>query len=289
MKTAFLIDSTMPQLKRIVERTDVYQVDLRILFRGEDTESRSVRIDDVFEEIEQTGVFPKTSLPSIPAVEAMLQQIKDDDFERIVVLPLSKGLSGTYQMLKLVCGEFSEKTGISTYILDTNVMNIANIIWFDFVDRFLQSGRRTFEELHEAYLQMKDHVHMYFVISDLRFIMQGGRLTRAQFLAGELLKVKPIMRLDTEGKVEVVERVRGMKKVIQRVSNIVLEDVKHMKEQATVFLTTHHSNVDVLHMLKEILEGHNVKVEHIEEEIDAATGVQVGPQTLVFAWANKKY
>ena len=59
---------------------------------------------------------------------------------------------------------------------------------------------------------MKHHIQHVIIANDLYYLKRGGRVSAAAAVAGTLLKVKPVLTFDREGKLSVVEKCKGMKK-----------------------------------------------------------------------------
>lgn len=286
MKTAFLIDSTFPRIPRIVEKENVYTVYLRILLEGKEYSSKDIRAEDVFQSIEQTNKFPKTSLPNAVEVQEMFSQIQKDGYERIIVLTMSKGLSGTFQMIQLLADEFSSESGIDIYCADSNVMNVGSVLAFDFLEMYInQHENATREEIHKSFEAMKEESSMYVVLGDLQHIMKGGRLTKAQFLAGELLKIKPVLVLDDDGKVAVLERLRGTKKALRHVFELIERAYAKTGNQLKVYIM-HTKAQEMFDELYKKCQELPITIEVLDVQIDAVTGTHVGPHTVAVAFTT---
>jgi DegV family protein with EDD domain len=65
---------------------------------------------------------------------------------------------------------------------------------------------------------------IYFLVSTLEYLVRGGRIGGAQALLGSMLQIKPILTLK-DGRVEPFERERTHKRAINRLKEIVLEQI----------------------------------------------------------------
>lgn len=54
------------------------------------------------------------------------------------------------------------------------------------------------EELVEKILEYRNHLQGYFFTSDLRFFIQGGRISKAAGFIGGLLNICPIIMITEE-------------------------------------------------------------------------------------------
>ncbi|OUA03149.1 fatty acid-binding protein DegV, partial [Bacillus thuringiensis serovar darmstadiensis] len=72
-------------------------------------------------------------------------------------------------------------------------------------------------------------------VADLQYLVRGGRLSKVAGFIGGLLNIKPILNVE-EGKLVPLEKVRGKKKVLSRIVDIMEERGKYLKGQ-TIAMT----------------------------------------------------
>lgn len=60
-----------------------------------------------------------------------------------------------------------------------------------------------------------DHVEHVFVISDLRWLVRGGRISRTMGYTANLLDIKPVLDV-RNGEIEVIQKVRGRLRSLRR-------------------------------------------------------------------------
>jgi len=88
-----------------------------------------------------------------------------------------------------------------------------------------QDGK-TIEEVYRWAEENKRKICHWFTVDDLIFLKRGGRIHASTALLGTMLKIKPVMHVDNEGRLVPVSKVRGRKAALT-------ELVNHMKETAT--------------------------------------------------------
>lgn len=77
----------------------------------------------------------------------------------------------------------------------------------------------------------KIRVRHYYTTDDLKYLHQGGRVSKTSMIFGTALKINPIMNLDKEGHLQVCEKARGRKATIRRFTEIVKELAVNPEEQ----------------------------------------------------------
>jgi len=63
----------------------------------------------------------------------------------------------------------------------------------------------------------RNRLHGYFFTSDLRFFIQGGRVSKAAGFIGGLLKICPVLKITEEGKLKLIEKARGKKQAMENI------------------------------------------------------------------------
>ena len=70
---------------------------------------------------------------------------------------------------------------------------------------------------------MRNSTGLYFLVDTLEYLQKGGRIGKASALIGSILNIKPILSIDDEGTIISVDKVRGSKKAIQRIVDMLKE------------------------------------------------------------------
>ena len=81
--------------------------------------------------------------------------------------------------------------------------------------------------------------NVYFVVDTLDFLHRGGRLGAASHFVGTALNLKPILTLH-DGKIEAIGKVRTQKKAVEKMLDIISEQLQHSR---LVRLSVLHANV----------------------------------------------
>lgn len=126
--------------------------------------------------------------------------------EEIVVLPLAKELSGTYQSACIAKEQFPEAV---IQVVDTRQVTFGLALLVRQAAALRDAGH-TGPEIAEQIGRLAARVRLYAVIDDLKYLRLGGRLSSAGAVLGTLLGIKPIISVQ-DGQVVCVHKVRGQK------------------------------------------------------------------------------
>ena len=117
-------------------------------------------------------------------------------------------------------------------------------------------------------------VNHWFTVDDLGHLKRGGRLSGTAAFLGTLLDIKPVLKVDDEGKLIPISKIKGRKKSIKTLFEMLQENITAPEEQ--VIAISHGDCIEDAEYLKEmILKEYNVKdviINHVGPVIGAHTG-----------------
>jgi DegV family protein with EDD domain len=130
-------------------------------------------------------------------------------YERIYSLHVSAKVSGTCQSAELAAQEVG---GDRVRVVDTMSASLAIAMLSHAIQRRLARGT-TDEEIAALVERFHANCDVVFTVDTLEYLQRGGRIGRAQALAGSLLNLRPILSIE-DGVVDAVARVRGRQKAL---------------------------------------------------------------------------
>lgn len=169
----------------------------------------------------ERGFMPQTSMPPLGDIEALLESYKKDGITDVILITLSNGLSGTNQAIQ-ASGKWH---GVKIHTLDIyTTLGVEKYLVLS-AQKLVEQKIHP-EEIISRLKESVEHSRGFLIPEDLDHLAKGGRLTpMAAKLAG-MLKIKPILEVskNTEGKVDVFDKVRTMSKAIKKAVKVVSKD-----------------------------------------------------------------
>ncbi len=217
-KIAFLLDSTSDLRPEDLEGRPIYTVPLRISCAdGDYNDGEAITNLDIYRR-QEAGELPKTSLPEITRVQAALDKIKADGYEKVISLPLSSGLSGTFNMIKVVC---EEREDLEIRVFDTlsGAMGIGMVVFQLWKE--IEAGMSWEKLVSERVQFLLDNTYPYFSVETLEYLQKGGLIGKITALAGTLLSIKPLLGFAEDGQLINVAKARGRKQVPEKLIELV--------------------------------------------------------------------
>lgn len=277
MKTAIVTDSTSYIPMHIREDLDIHMIPLSIVLNGE-TYKEEVDIDatDFYKKIQELETLPTTTQPPIGEFESLYQTLSES-YDAVISIHLSSGISGTYQG-SVAAGAAVE--GIDVFSYDSEISCMAQGFYVIEAAMMAKDGKKP-KEIIARLDEMKEHLHAYFMVDDLKHLQRGGRLSSAQAVIGSLLNIKPILHFDDKVIVP-FEKIRTRKKAMKRIVDLLGEDVAAGKKLTASII--HANRVEEAAEWKNELEALYPSVQFSVSYFGPVIGSHLGEGAMGLGW-----
>ncbi len=217
-KIALLTDSCADLPAGIAEKNGIHVVPLRIRCAdGEYRDGVDIRAGDIYERL-RAGELPQTSLPSLEDVGTVLERLADEGYDGVIAVMLSGGLSGTYNLMRLV-GEEYDRLKLRVYDSVSGSLGMGMTMLQLAED--LRCGM-DWETLTERRVpRLIQNTHPFFSVDTLEYLQRGGRIGKVTAVAGTMLQIKPLLTFAPDGELQSVAKVRGRGQVMNRLIDLV--------------------------------------------------------------------
>ena len=219
-KVAILVDSGTDVPQELIEKYQMYVIPLKIIYKDRVyTDKVDITPEEIYQRLPQE--IPGTSLPDGETITKIFEQIKQDGYEKILAVTISSGLSGTYNIVRLIAQQQEE---LEAYVLDTKNIGIGAGFSAIQAAKWLEEGMEwslLIERLNELVKQTK----VFFNVATLEYLQKGGRIALVASILGTALKLNPIISCNDEGIYYTVGKARGRKKSLDRTVSYVKERV----------------------------------------------------------------
>jgi len=214
-------DSTCDLPASMIEEHDITVVPINIQF-GTETYYEGVTIDQstFYKMIDETGIFPTTSQPSVGELTEVYRQLAKDA-DSIISIHVTGKLSGTCQSAELAKQEVADE--VEVLVFDTLGGSAGMGFMCLEAARLIQAGKSVEEILHHLEV-MREKVNIFLTLNTLEYVRRSGRVGALKFAFGSVLNLKPIVVLE-EGLLEAKENLRSRKKALTRLLELTEEAV----------------------------------------------------------------
>jgi len=266
------------------EKNEVVLFPLKVNLNGEEFEDlKSISPSAVYDAI-RNGQIPKTSQVSPVVFKDTFTQMAKNK-ETGVYIAVSSQLSGTYQTAVMIYEQVKEEyPDFEMEIIDTKCASLG----CGLIVQKAVAMRKENKSLVETISSLKfnaNHMEHLFTVDDLDYLAQGGRLSKASAFLGGLLQIKPLLHVE-DGKLVPLEKIRGKKKLLRRMLQIMSERGSQLSDQ--IVAISHADDEQTAIELKNmIIEQFHPKEVYISA-IGAAIGSHTGANTIAVFFLNNK-
>jgi len=214
-KIALLTDSSADLRWDQARENNIFFVPLRILCEdGEYLDGVNITGPDIYQRL-HNGELPQTSLPRVEDFSAKLREIFDLGYDGVIAVMLSSGLSGTYNLARILAGECAEQ-GYAMKVFDSVSGALGQGMTVLQLAEDIKNGM-DWEELTERRApQLIANTYPFFSVDTLEYLVKGGRIGKVTAMAGTMLQIKPIITFAPDGQLQSVAKVRGRHQVMRK-------------------------------------------------------------------------
>lgn len=270
-KIAILTDSSSSIYQKSYNYDNLFMIDLPCFIGEEIFTDFEKNGDELFyEAFGKTDLVPKTSQPSIGETLEKFDYIKSLGYTHVIYLPISKELSGTY-----LNGHASKDliSDIEIEIVDTRrTASLLGSMAFE-AARMAKEGYGV-KDILEKMLKMRDGSVYYVTVNDLTSLVKNGRLSNAKSIIAKIFKIKPVIRLNEDGKLLSIATVRTYKGAIREIVRLVKQEFKKENGVLHISYTGIGEDLDYMKSLvAEALPGCKYEVFYVPSTVVAHLGL----------------
>ena len=217
-KIALLADSCADLPPHLAEENQIHVVPLRILCAdGEYRDGVDIRAADIYTRL-QAGELPQTSLPSAQDITDAFDAIAAAGYDGVIALMLSGGLSGTYNMTRLLA---EERKDLTIRVYDSVSGSLGTGMMVLQLAEDLRQGM-DWDALTERRVPwLIQNTFPFFSVDTLEYLQKGGRIGKVTAMAGTMLQIKPLITFAADGQLQSIAKVRGRNLVIRKLIELV--------------------------------------------------------------------
>ena len=233
----------------------------------------------------RSGKLPKTSAVNPDGwasyIRPALEQGRD-----VLVMAFSSGLSATYQSAVIAAEELREDfPHRKLIVIDTLCASRGQGLLVYSAAKLRDEGR----SIEDTAAWVEDHkrnVCHWVTVEDLMHLKRGGRIGAATAVVGTMLNIKPIIRVDDEGKLENLAKCRGRKAALNYLLDRMAESwIPELND--TVYIGHGDCMADAEYLKAGILERFGDR-EVLIDYVGAVIGAHTGPGVVFIAFYGKQ-
>ena len=252
---------------------------------------KNITSDEMYSNMRKGLVYRTSQVTRTYMLEKFEELLKED--KEIIYLPLSSGISGTYETALSVKVELLNKYPEGKlFIIDSKSATMGQGM-VTIRAAMLNEDGKSVEEIVKSLEEIVENKIHLFTVGDLEYLYRGGRLSKTSQIIGGLLNIMPILYVDRErGKIESIDKVRGFMAFLKKVSvwaNKISKDGKSNPNQTVVICHGDWEEV-ALKTKRYFIEEMGVEAENvIISKLGCVIGAHTGPEAItIFFSADPK-
>ncbi len=226
-----------------------------------------------FYDLVRNGALPTTSLITTYTATEFFRPILEAGND-ILHICFSSALSSTYQSVTIAVEELQKEfPDRKIYLVDSKCASSGEALLVYYALKARDNGLNI-DDNYKQTEERRDHLCHYFTPNDLFHLMRGGRVSRTAAIAGSLLKIKPMLYVNIDGKLSTINKVKGRKKALTELVNHML-DKMILEENEIIFISHADCLEDATFVKEKITEKtgiQNIVLEYIGPVIGSHAG-----------------
>lgn len=196
----------------------------------------------------------------------------------ILYIGFSSALSGTYNSSIIAKRELEEKYPMRKIVtIDSLSASMGQGLLVTYAAQMRKEGKSM--EIVASWVENnKRNLCHVFTVLDLNYLKRSGRLSNAKAFLGTILKIKPLLHVNIDGKLVQTGATRGRKAALKRLVERMSETIQNSEQQ--LIYISHGDCVEDTEMLKELVLNTMSVKDIIVNYIGPVIGAHSGPGTI---------
>ena len=281
-KVLVITDSNSGIKQQEAKELGIYVIPMPFTVDGEEYLEDISLTQEEFYKMIGNNADVKTSQPSQYYLEDLWGKFLEE-YDEIVYIPMSSGLSSSCDNATKYATRFDNRVQVVnnariSVTQKESVMEALELI----------KQNKTAIEIKEYLEETKSKSSIYIMVSDIKYLKNGGRISPAAATVGAMLKVKPIL-YTRGGKFEkfgvALSQGQAKQKMLQKVKNeMETEFKKEYDEGKMVVSVAHTQNLeDALKFKEQIIKELPKAKFHFVDELSLSVACHIGAGAIAIA------
>ena len=174
---------------------------------------------EFFQHLEQNpGCRVSTSQPTPESVTTLWDKLLKD-YDEIVHIPMSSGLSSSMQTARMLAEDYDGRVRV------VNNQRISGTLRYSAIEAIQQAKNGlSADEIGTWLEKTRFDSSIYITVATLKYLKQGGRITPAAAALGTMLRLKPVLQIQGE-KLDAFSKARTMAQAKSTMTKAIKDDI----------------------------------------------------------------
>lgn len=226
MSYLIVMDASADIDSKVFLEEDIRFIPMQYSLNEEMRESKGIESEELlksFYDSQRSGELTKTTQITPYQYINFFSKLLNEGYS-ILYLSLSSGLSSTYQSAMLAASELNdEHKDEKVYVVDSLGATGGIGVLLELACKYRKEGK-SIEENCALLNNAKLKLHHFFMVQDLMYLKRGGRVSGATAVVGTVLGIRPILKIDENGKLVNFAKRRGNKLALEELAKLFNEN-----------------------------------------------------------------
>ena len=275
-------DSTANLPKEFYEKYNIKMIPMQINLNDETYNdlSEDLPVENYYKQM-QEGATPTTAQINEYNARVYFEELLKSG-EDVLHIGFSSVLSGSTFTMQRVANELNQTNKNKVVIVDSLNASCGEGLLVLKARELIDQGKNI-DEIKEELEKLVPYICSYFTVEQLKYLVRGGRVGKFSGVVGTLLNIKPVLRVNEEGRLVSYKKIITRKKALIEMANIVKEKIAETDKVLIAHAVCENEAKDFAHMLKESLP-----VEPIITDLTQVIGCHTGPGLIAVFFVGKE-
>ena len=171
--------------------------------------------------VDDPSLTPSTAQAATGVILEQYNNMIKKGYDELIVITVSKKLSGTYEGCVLAANMVDDA---KITVFDSKTVSFPEAKMALDAAEMVEKGK-SLEEIVAHLEKLRDNHRILFSVETLRYLVKNGRLSGASGFLGSMLKIKPMLEVTKDGRVEAIEKIRTIAKATDRLIEKFVEEL----------------------------------------------------------------
>lgn len=217
--------------------------------------------------------LPKTSTPTPEQIKYVFDKALDNGYDEVIVISISTGLGGTYNLIKLIAKDYEDKLKIT--VIDSKTTCFGEGLLAVKAKELVDKGVDT-ETIVKEIKWIMDRQEFVGVDGKLDYLIYNGRLKGGKAFMGKLMNICPLVHFNRDGEIVPLVSIRTPKKALMKAAETIKEIIGD-RDPKDYLLWHVYTGESLIKELEVIEKEYGVECNHEPVIMSPVSGCHNGP------------
>ena len=286
MRIAVVTDSNSGITQKQAKEMGVFVLPMPFMIDGETYfEDITLTQEQFYEKLENDADI-STSQPSPEAVMTLWDQVLEE-YDQLVHIPMSSGLSGSCQTAMMLAGEDNYEGRV--FVIDNQRISVT--LFQSVKDaQMLAAQGADGAQIKMRLEETKMDSAIFITVDTLKYLKKGGRITPAVAMIGTLLKIKPVLsifgeKLDSYAKARTVKQAKAI--MVEAIQKELSEHLHDPECKHTHIGVAHTQNAEAAEDFVKELQEIFPHADFVMAPLSLSVSCHIGPGSIAVTATRK--